>query len=98
MAKWPQIPPATAPVKRERDSGIDLVKVCAMYFVLSLHFCLYGGYYTFPMADLSVTVISGFRMLSYECVPLFLLITGFLMGKAQPTAGCRRKKRKSPLR
>ena len=40
MAKWPQIPPATAPVKRERDSGIDLVKVCAMYFVLSLHFLL----------------------------------------------------------
>ncbi|MBQ5338083.1 MAG: acyltransferase family protein [Oscillospiraceae bacterium] len=79
-------PKAAAPAKRERDSGIDLVKICAMYFVLSLHFCLYGGFYGFAMAEKSVAVISGFRMLSYECVPLFLIISGFLMGNAKPTA------------
>lgn len=75
-----------APAKRERAAGIDLVKICAMFFVLSLHFCLHGGFYSFPMEQTSVAVISGFRMLSYECVPLFLLISGFLMKNATMTA------------
>lgn len=86
LQKDNQIVVPAPPVKQERDAGIDLVKVCAMFFVLSLHFCLHGGFYDFAMKETPVAVISGFRMLSYECVPLFLLISGFLMNKAKPTA------------
>ena len=77
---------AAPPAVQERYAGIDLVKICAMFFVVSLHFYLHGGFYNFPMKELPVSFISGFRMLFYECVPLFLLISGFLMGKAKPTA------------
>lgn len=86
LQKDNQIAVSAPPVKQERDAGIDLVKVCAMFFVLSLHFCLHGGFYGFSMKETPVAVISGFRMMSYECVPLFLLISGFLMNKAKPTA------------
>lgn len=71
---------------QERIAGIDLIKVCAMFFVVSLHFCLGAGFYALPMKELPVSVIAVFRMLSYECVPLFLLISGFLMNKAKPNA------------
>lgn len=76
----------TAPVIQERDAGIDLIKVCAMFFVISLHFFLHGGFYGFSMKETQVAVMSAVRMLNYECVPLFLLISGFLMNKAKPTA------------
>ncbi len=72
--------------RRIRYAGVDLIKVCAMYFVLSLHFFLYGGFYNFPIDAESVMVLGFFRMLSYECVPLFLIISGFLMGGAKPEA------------
>lgn len=67
----------------ERYAGVDIVKIIAMYSVLSLHFCLHAGYYSFPVRTLSGSLLSLFRITSYMCVPLFLTISGFLMHKAE---------------
>ena len=67
----------------ERYAGVDIVKIIAMYSVLSLHFCLHAGYYSFPVRTRSGVLLSLFRIASYMCVPLFLTISGFLMHKAE---------------
>ncbi|MBO4876843.1 MAG: acyltransferase family protein [Ruminococcus sp.] len=66
-----------------RYAGVDIVKIIAMYSVLTLHFCLYAGYYDFPVATGSGVLLSLLRMASYMCVPLFLTISGFLMHRAE---------------
>ncbi len=63
----------------ERDLGLDLVRALAAFFVLSVHFLWNGGYYYQtavqggPMLAMSVT-----RMGFLTCVPLFLILTGYL--------------------
>lgn len=65
-----------------RDFGLDVVKVIAMVFVLSVHFFLYNGhYYSYIIGpnqatDFILTTIV--RDLFFICVPLFLLVSGAL--------------------
>ncbi len=65
-----------------RDFGLDVVKVIAMVFVLSVHFFLYNGhYYNYIIGpdqatDFILTTIV--RDLFFICVPLFLLVSGAL--------------------
>ena len=67
----------------ERYAGVDIVKIIAMYSVLTLHFCLHAGYYSFPVGTRAGALLSLLRISSYMCVPLFLTISGFLMHKAE---------------
>ena len=54
-----------------------------MFGVLSVHFCLYANYYGFPVNRADVGVLSLVRLMMYQCVPLFLISTGFLMRGAE---------------
>ncbi|MCQ2417595.1 MAG: acyltransferase family protein [Oscillospiraceae bacterium] len=67
----------------KNEPGIDLLKIFAMYFVISLHFFLHTGYYSLESVQPDIIFHVSFRALFYECVPLFLLITGYLKRKAR---------------
>lgn len=82
MGKLITLRPGEA-VPGERFAGVDIIKIIAMYSVLSLHFCDFGGFYDFPVRTPSGVILSAFRTIFYMCVPLFLTITGFLMHKAE---------------
>lgn len=67
----------------KRDFGLDVVKVIAMVFVLSVHFFLYNNHYylyTIGSDDQGTGFIIAtiFRDLFFICVPLFLLVSGAL--------------------
>lgn len=66
----------TAPGKR--DARLDLIRVLAAFLVVSLHFFLNIGYYETPVAGGGMVVLSAIRMAFMVCVPLFLLLTGYL--------------------
>ena len=68
--------------KIQRSSGYDLLRVMAMYMVLSLHFFLYSGFYNQPMTETPIIIGGALRMLCYQCVPLFLMLSGALKRKA----------------
>lgn len=66
----------------KNEFGPDLIRVIAMYFVLSLHFFLYNGYYLTENITSGYFVHTIIRTVFYTCVALFLLLTGYFKRKA----------------
>lgn len=70
-------------VIKKRLFGYDLLKVIAMLMVPCLHFCLYSGYYNEQLVGTNMVFYLPVRQLFYQCVPIFLLLSGALNGKAE---------------
>lgn len=62
----------------KRDTRLDLIRALAAFLVVSVHFFLNNGYYQTAMAGERMLVMSMMRMAFMTCVPLFLLLTGYL--------------------
>lgn len=63
---------------RKRDFGLDLARAAAGILVPSVHFFLGSGFYNEPMAGKSMLLAVMVRMACMTCVPLFMLLTGYL--------------------
>ena len=70
---------------KERAFGLDIIRVFAVFFVISVHNYTYQQYYNMPIDTAGKFLLTVVRNLFYICVPLFLLLTGYLNGKAKPT-------------
>ena len=70
-------------MSKHRLFGIDIIRVLAVFFVISVHFFMYQNYYSFALDTFGKFLLTFFRNLFYICVPLFLLLTGYLNGKAK---------------
>ena len=60
-------------------AGIDIIKILAAFFVVSIHFFLYSGVYYTPIQSKEYIAPIAMRWLVYTCVPLFMIATGYLM-------------------
>ena len=87
----PPIPSSTAPaaqqvanVGRSRSPNLDLIRAVAVFFVLSSHFMLNNGFYERPVAGIRMYIMVLMRYFFVTCVPLFLLLTGYLSGNKKP--------------
>lgn len=65
-----------------RDWRLDLVRSLALVEVISVHFLLNGGFYTVPILGKRVVIMMVIRSISIACVPLFMLLTGYLVRNA----------------
>ena len=65
-------------LKKTRIFGPDLVRAVAVTFVLAVHFFLYTGFYDVPLQGGSMFVATAVRMSLMTCVPLFLMLSGYL--------------------
>ena len=70
-----------------REPGLDVLRVLAVFFVVSVHFFLNNGFYSQKMEGTGMWAAACFRWLFFCCVPLFLLITGYLKGEKRLTMG-----------
>ena len=70
-----QLPGAAA---EAAEAGLDIARVTAVCFVISVHFFLNNGFYNEPMRGWGMWAAGVCRWLVFTCVPLFLLITGYL--------------------
>ena len=68
---------------KNRVFGLDIIRVLAVFFVISVHSFSNLLYYSLPLDTLGKFLLTFFRNLFYICVPLFLLLTGYLNGKAK---------------
>lgn len=75
----------------ERSRNLDLIRVVAIFFVLSSHFLLRNGFYDELVAGKRMYVMVAMRYLFMSCVPLFLLLTGYLNGDKRPEKAYFRK-------
>lgn len=66
----------------KRDTRLDLIRALAAFLVVSVHFFLNCGFFETPLVGGRMLVMAMVRMAFMTCVPLFLLLTGYL---------CRRK-------
>lgn len=70
-------------VKKFRDPGLDLIRAIAVFLVLSVHFFSRIGFYSQPMEGKRMLLMCVMRMGCMTCVPLFLLLTGYLCRKKE---------------
>ena len=64
--------------QKKRVIGLDILRSVATLFVISVHYFLNTAFYSMPVAGKSMFIMIGMRWLFYICVPLFLLLTGYL--------------------
>ncbi len=62
-----------------RNSVLDIIRIVAVFTVISVHFFLYNGFYSYPVEGIEMYVTVVFRSFLSVCVPLFIILTGYLM-------------------
>ncbi len=78
IPKPPLSPHTHMAPKAERDANLDLIRAVASFLVVSVHFFLNNGYYSEPMQGTAMLVMTIMRMAFMCCVPLFMMLTGYL--------------------
>lgn len=64
---------------KNRDTNIDIIRCFALLLVVSVHFFLWNGFYQMKMDGWEALLLCFLRTVSMSCVPLFLMITGYLL-------------------
>ncbi len=67
----------------KRSFGLDLIRSIAVLFVIIVHVFLNTGFYGNRMDNNIINLFLFLRNLSFVCVPLFLLLTGYCKRKKQ---------------
>ncbi len=76
-------PSASVNAKNRRDVNLDLIRLAAIFFLPSLHFFAYVQFYDVPVSGFLMYLMSTVRNLSMICIPLFLMLTGYLMSNKE---------------
>ena len=63
-----------------RNASLDLARLSALFCVISVHFFLYNGFYTQPCVGWKMYALCLLRCSFMVCIPVFLLLTGYLLG------------------
>ena len=63
-------------MEKQRDYRIDLVKACALFFVICVHFFYNGTFYGTPIEGKRMLILMVMRNLFMSCVPLFIMVSG----------------------
>lgn len=66
-----------------RDFNLDLIRLLALYFVASVHFFLHNGFYSHTVSTIPMNIMTAMRTLFLICVPLFMLLTGYLQSSKE---------------
>ena len=65
----------------KRNTSMDIIRVVAVFFVVSIHFLLNNEYYYEDNIGVNMYIMCTMRTFFATCIPLFLLLTGYLMSK-----------------
>lgn len=64
---------------KQRNLNADLIRCVAVYSVVSVHFLLNSGFYSVPVEGADMLLMCMVRSLFMVCVPLFMILSGYLM-------------------
>lgn len=64
---------------RQRDLRLDMIRIFALFSVISVHFFLNNGFYEQPVIGTRMLIMCIMRCFFMICVPLFMMLTGYLM-------------------
>ena len=64
-----------------RNTAMDIIRIVAVFFVICIHFFLNSGFYGQVVSGTNMYILFILRTLSSVCIPMFLILTGYLMCK-----------------
>lgn len=64
---------------QSRNASMDIIRIVAAFTVLSVHFFLHNGFYSQIVEGVPMYIMVLMRTLFSVCVPLFMILTGYLM-------------------
>ena len=64
---------------KERNYSLDIVRIFAFFCVICIHFFLNTGFYSQPIEGTQMFFMCIIRSFFMICVPLFIILTGYLM-------------------
>ena len=67
-----------------RDPSLDMIRCFAFMLVVWVHFFLRSGIYKVPVNSVPMFIVCTLRSFTVSCVPLFMLLTGYLQRKKKP--------------
>ncbi|WP_196811573.1 acyltransferase [Butyrivibrio sp. VCD2006] len=69
--------------RADKTVNIDVIRILAGYFIVAVHYFLVNGYYQqiFEGVDKSLFVMTYIRIFNTTCVPLFMMLSGYLLLK-----------------
>lgn len=65
--------------KRERNYSYDIIRIFALFSVISVHFFLNSGFYKELVFGREMLIMTTMRSFFMICVPLFLMLSGALV-------------------
>ena len=71
--------------KRSRDSAMDIVRCVALLSVIGVHFFLNSGFYDEIVRGEHMYIMTVARSACMICVPLFMVLSGYLMRMRRPS-------------
>ena len=77
--------------KRIRDPAADLIRCAALFCVVAVHFFLNNGFYQELVQGPRMFLMVCMRNAFMVCVPLFMMLTGYLNQNAEVSRGYFRK-------
>lgn len=66
---------------QNRNTTLDIVRIASVLLVMMVHFFLYTDFYSEPMVGPTMFVMCFMRTFFSACVPMFILLSGYLMSK-----------------
>lgn len=72
---------------KHRESGLDLLRLMALFFVNGVHSFLYNGFYSQPQVGGAMWVANCLRWVCYGCIGIFLMLTGYLKSQKKLNKG-----------
>ena len=69
---------------KKRVIGLDLIRSLAVIFVICVHFYKNSGFYDIHLEGWKLCIAVIFRWLFFICVPLFIILTGYLKCNKEP--------------
>lgn len=73
--------------KKVRDPGLDIIRSIALICVICVHFFLNTDFYETTVAGTRMLIMSVMRNSFMICVPLFMMLTGYLINSREVNKG-----------
>lgn len=68
----------------KRQTGPDILRCLALFFVNGVHSFLYNGFYNQPQTGSELWLGNCLRWLCFGCIGIFLMLTGYLKSQKKP--------------
>ena len=66
-----------------RSIGLDVVRCVALLCIIGVHVFYHNGFYSRPQKGLEMLAADIVRWFTFVCVPMFIMLTGYLKAQAK---------------